>query len=632
MVSKPSLLSYETVRIVASDLNFPCRRCVIYNISWEDPKVERELLKFGPKDRILTISSAGCNVLDYLIDGPEVIVAADLNVAQLSVLELKLAAIKTLSFDDFFALWGESNVLTFKKFYRSTLRPLLTPNTALFWDENETLFRDNFMFAGTSGLMAWLLQWPIRLSGMRDHMMRRVTTAPKSIGLKVVAYLAKCTTMWTWLAPLAGVPRSQLDLIAREPHVFSERLIEVLQTRMWQSDNYFYYGYVVGRFSRDCCPRYLEQRHFATLKKHADRVILHHGPLLEAAQRAERFTVASILDSMDWMPDTMIADQLSGLLPRMANGGHIYWRSFATKVHSPPLAQLLPKLVPTYDRVGWYLTQYVATVQDNTVRFDHFTLPGTDYSPKNSVVDEARVIAAMAMHGLRKHKDVEQFYKSQGEAYDGFRENLLPNRDRLLRYNVPWHQTPKTWVSVGCGTARDIEYVVGQLKACNTHVYLCDLSPDLLKVAKARIERLGLSAQVTFVQANICAPDDELVASGLPPLGSVDVVTCSYCLTMIPQWQTALQQMKKLVKVGGTLALVDFTKRSDAPQHWTQRLNRWWFAHDGVWFNDAHTKALLEDAAFSTVWFNESESRVPYMPLRATNYIYSGIKVKSGMA
>ena len=55
--------------------NFPCRRCVIYNISWEDPKVERELLKFGPNDRILTISSAGCNVLDYLIEGPEVVVA-----------------------------------------------------------------------------------------------------------------------------------------------------------------------------------------------------------------------------------------------------------------------------------------------------------------------------------------------------------------------------------------------------------------------------------------------------------------------------------------------------------------------------------------------------------------------------
>jgi hypothetical protein len=66
-------------------------RSIIYNISWEDPRVERELLALGPKDVVLTISSAGCNVLDYLIEGPKAIVACDFNQAQLAVLELKLA-------------------------------------------------------------------------------------------------------------------------------------------------------------------------------------------------------------------------------------------------------------------------------------------------------------------------------------------------------------------------------------------------------------------------------------------------------------------------------------------------------------------------------------------------------------
>lgn len=274
------------------------------------------------------------------------------------------------------------------------------------------------------------------------------------------------------------------------------------------------------------------------------------------------------------------------------------------------------------------MTQYVATVNDNSLRFDHFSLPGTDYSPQNSVFDELRVMSAMALHGFRKHKVVEKFYESQGAAYDGFREALLPSRDRLLRYSIPWHQSPRSWVSVGCGTARDIEYVARHIKACNTHVYLCDISPDLLEVAKKRIQRLGLAAQVTFVQANICAQDQELLAAGLPPVGSVDVVTCSYCLTMIPRWQTALEQMKKMIKPSGTLALVDFTKRSDAPRHWTQRLNAWWFAHDGVWLNDAHTRSLLHDPVFSTTWFHESESRTPYTPLFATTYTYAGVKVK----
>ena len=80
---------------------------VIYNISWEDPRVEREELKLSSDDVVLTISSAGCNVLDYLLEKPKHITAVDLNEAQLAVLDLKLACVAAkMPQHDFFALWG----------------------------------------------------------------------------------------------------------------------------------------------------------------------------------------------------------------------------------------------------------------------------------------------------------------------------------------------------------------------------------------------------------------------------------------------------------------------------------------------------------------------------------------------
>ena len=68
-----------------------------------------------------------------------------------------------------------------------------------------------------------------------------------------------------------------------------------------------------------------------------------------------------------------------------------------------------------------------------------------------------------------------------------------------MQYCLPWAKSPKVWLSVGCGTARDIEYVVDHITACGTHVYLLDLSPELLDVARARVIELGLSEQVTCV-------------------------------------------------------------------------------------------------------------------------------------
>ena len=91
---------------------------LIYNISWEDPRVEREDLKLSSGDVVLTISSAGCNMLDCLLEKPKHVTAAYLNEAQLAVLDLKLSCVTAkIPKPDFFALWGRSDPHMFTENY-----------------------------------------------------------------------------------------------------------------------------------------------------------------------------------------------------------------------------------------------------------------------------------------------------------------------------------------------------------------------------------------------------------------------------------------------------------------------------------------------------------------------------------
>src|ERR1700732_4808012 len=46
-------------------------RSLVYNACEEDPRLDREALDLGPFDRVLVITSAGCNALDYALEGPE---------------------------------------------------------------------------------------------------------------------------------------------------------------------------------------------------------------------------------------------------------------------------------------------------------------------------------------------------------------------------------------------------------------------------------------------------------------------------------------------------------------------------------------------------------------------------------
>ena len=140
-------------------------------------------------------------------------------------------------------------------------------------------------------------------------------------------------------------------------------------------------------------------------------------------------------------------------------------------VHSPALAQLPHREVQSYDRVGWYLSQWTATIPQDA-DLDALCPAGSSKTYENSLMDDALVCLAMARQALRKDKDVAAFYRNQAGRYDGFRESLLPDRDTFLKYTVPWSRVPTllkkqptyALVCVGCGTARDVEFVADHLE------------------------------------------------------------------------------------------------------------------------------------------------------------------------
>jgi S-adenosylmethionine-diacylglycerol 3-amino-3-carboxypropyl transferase len=157
------LIKTLTNRINQSVFNALYARSLIYNTCWEDPAVDRLALNIGSDDTILVITSAGCNTLDYALAGPRHIHAVDANPRQTALLELKLAGIRRLQFDDFFALFGEGRHPRFDQIYRDTLRQDLSPFAQQFWDGAGPWFsrrnpRNTFYFHSLSGRVATLFR------------------------------------------------------------------------------------------------------------------------------------------------------------------------------------------------------------------------------------------------------------------------------------------------------------------------------------------------------------------------------------------------------------------------------------------------------------------------------------------
>ena len=149
---------------------------------------------------------------------------------------------------------------------------------------------------------------------------------------------------------------------------------------------------------------------------------------------------------------------------------------------------------------------------------------------------------------------MDAMYRRQRHIYDLSRKFYLFGRDRLLA-RLPVEPGDAV-LEIGCGTGRNLVCLARRRPAAR--LYGVDVSDEMLATAGAAVARAGLGERVRLAQAG--AQDfDAAAAFGIE---SFDVAYFSYVLSMIPDWQNAVETALKCLKTGGTLAIVDFADQS----------------------------------------------------------------------
>jgi ubiquinone/menaquinone biosynthesis C-methylase UbiE len=89
-----------------------------------------------------------------------------------------------------------------------------------------------------------------------------------------------------------------------------------------------------------------------------------------------------------------------------------------------------------------------------------------------------------------------------------------------------------------------------------------DLTSEML--ARARTRAAGLGRPAAFIEGD---------AQELPFAdGSFDTVVCTYAMCSVPDERATVLEMKRVLRPGGKLILVDHIRSSVAPLFWLQRL------------------------------------------------------------
>jgi S-adenosylmethionine-diacylglycerol 3-amino-3-carboxypropyl transferase len=323
---------------------------LVYNCCWEDPRLDREVMRLGTQDEVVLITSAGCNALDYALDAPRRIHAVDMNFRQNALLELKLAGIRALNYEEFFALFGEGGHPEFPRWYRERLRGGVSERARMYWDRRQHFFsrlgrEDSFYHHGTTGRFARLLVYYLKLARIHADALRLFAAGSieeqrliydGSIRDRLWRPAIKRALQADAVLSLLGVPKAQREHLERTCACtvadFMEDCMEAVFTKLSTGDNYFWRLYLFGRYTKECCPGYLQRDNFERLKGGlADCIEVHTQDLTQFLRGHDgSLSHYVLLDHMDWLSHAhpgLLAEEWQAIVDRAREGARVLWRS-----------------------------------------------------------------------------------------------------------------------------------------------------------------------------------------------------------------------------------------------------------------------------------------------------------------
>jgi S-adenosylmethionine-diacylglycerol 3-amino-3-carboxypropyl transferase len=120
---------------------------ILYSTSDEDNTSELRALNITPEDEVISVTGSGCRTLSLLTQNPRSVVSVDYSPGQNYLLELKLAAIRTFSYDELLQFFGVDECTTRWTMFES-LQEKISPEAAAYFRRHRPAIERGVLFSG----------------------------------------------------------------------------------------------------------------------------------------------------------------------------------------------------------------------------------------------------------------------------------------------------------------------------------------------------------------------------------------------------------------------------------------------------------------------------------------------------
>ncbi len=328
---------------------------IVYSQCWEDPEVAAEGLQLGPDDDLLCLTSAGCNVLALALSRPRSIIALDFSSAQNALLELKIAAMQSLSWGEYVAFLGARPSTRRVATYRNSVRPQLRDEVRAYFDRDETLIADGIIHEGR-------FQRYLRIFRRRMlPLVHRRSTVEDLMTIEDPAererFYAETWDNRRWRALFTVFfGRAVMAKLGRDPAFFKyveetnigAEFLERAKRAILRSsplDNHYLQYALLGRYpDMERGPLYLRESNFETLRETSSAIQIRQGDLESflGTLAPDSLSALYLSDLFEWVSAEHHEEMLQAIHRVTRHDGRlVYWNLLVPRSRPESLADLI---------------------------------------------------------------------------------------------------------------------------------------------------------------------------------------------------------------------------------------------------------------------------------------------------
>lgn len=305
-----------------------------YSNCWEDAELLLKALEIKENSYCLSICSAGDNSLAMLMADPELVVAFDINLAQIWLVELKMLAIKYMDYDTLLAFLGIKTSVNRLKIFDS-IKNKLSNEAKAYFESNIQLIEKGVIHTGK------FERYFYKFKKLILPCIHNTKTVQKLFEFndisKQKAFYSKTWNSLRWkMFYKLFFNRYVMGRLGRDPEFF--RYVEHDITRtLFERTSYAienilakenpYLGYIFLGNYENCLPLYLRENNIDKIRNNLDRLMLFNGTIKELKEKHNFvFDFANLSDIFEYLSLDLTREEAKTIYKCLKPGSKIcYW-------------------------------------------------------------------------------------------------------------------------------------------------------------------------------------------------------------------------------------------------------------------------------------------------------------------